>query len=369
MVIIINMKNSASGVPANSAPIGRQSNIELLRIIAAIGVIVLHYNNADLNGAFGVVPSHSLGAYFLYFLEALFIGSVDMFMMIFGRFQAGKKEVRIEKIVFLLLQVSIVHVVYYLTKVLFFGTHFTVIGLVRKILPSNYFIVTYCVVLALSPFINKLLDSLKSKKQLLIILLFCFSVFPACLIALDFFTGISLPGLNTIAYHGSGKGYTALNYILMYIIGASTKDLKLKRSTCVIGMIVCFLPQLGLEFAKHLASRYPDNIHSYCSPFVIGFVFFTLMFFTTLDIGIKKPINFIAGGSLMVYLTHQYFIPLFKVSEYAFKGGVTIIIHLTVTCILLYTIGLVLSLIYTPVTKPLYRKISSLLKGKKITAQ
>ena len=42
----------------------RNSSIELLRIISMIGVVILHYNNASMGGALGMVLDGSSNQYF-----------------------------------------------------------------------------------------------------------------------------------------------------------------------------------------------------------------------------------------------------------------------------------------------------------------
>ena len=50
----------------------RNSSIELLRIISMIGVVILHYNNASMGGALGMVLDGSSNQYYLYLIESLF---------------------------------------------------------------------------------------------------------------------------------------------------------------------------------------------------------------------------------------------------------------------------------------------------------
>ena len=98
---------------AHTLHTNRQSNIELLRILAAAAVIILHYNNGSIGGALDAAPAGSMGAYMLYFLEALCICAVDLFMMILGRFQIQKKEAPLSKVIILLMQVSIISIVFW----------------------------------------------------------------------------------------------------------------------------------------------------------------------------------------------------------------------------------------------------------------
>ena len=51
----------------------RNSSIELLRIISMIGVVILHYNNASMGGALGMVLDGSSNQYYLYLLYYIII--------------------------------------------------------------------------------------------------------------------------------------------------------------------------------------------------------------------------------------------------------------------------------------------------------
>lgn len=68
-------ENSGKDIP-------RDSNIELLRIFAILGVIVLHYNNWSMGGGFSYVASGSLNSRVLWSLEGLFICAVNLFVLI-----------------------------------------------------------------------------------------------------------------------------------------------------------------------------------------------------------------------------------------------------------------------------------------------
>ena len=59
----------------------RQSNIELLRILAAEGVIILHYNNAGMGGGFLYVEPWSINQLVMTFLESIFVCAVNLFIL------------------------------------------------------------------------------------------------------------------------------------------------------------------------------------------------------------------------------------------------------------------------------------------------
>ena len=70
----------------------RQSNIELLRILAAFGVIVQHYNNPNIGGAIRAVIPRSPNAMILAFLHVGMICAVDLFILISGYFMRDTKK-------------------------------------------------------------------------------------------------------------------------------------------------------------------------------------------------------------------------------------------------------------------------------------
>ena len=70
----------------------RESNLELLRIIAMCGVIILHYNNPLIGKAFELVKDNTLNYWIIHFLESLFICSVNLFMVISGYFMVTSKK-------------------------------------------------------------------------------------------------------------------------------------------------------------------------------------------------------------------------------------------------------------------------------------
>ena len=73
----------------------RQSNIELLRILAIMGVIVLHYGNPSMGGGRSDVKESSINSYVLYLVISLFACAVDLFMIISGYFMCNSKAINL----------------------------------------------------------------------------------------------------------------------------------------------------------------------------------------------------------------------------------------------------------------------------------
>ncbi|MDY6352142.1 MAG: hypothetical protein SPL57_03760, partial [Lachnospiraceae bacterium] len=83
----------------------RQSGIELLRILAATGVIVLHYNNPVIGG--GLNTAEGINRGLLYFLEALNVCAVNVFVLINGFFDVEHQKRDLMKPLKLIVQVML----------------------------------------------------------------------------------------------------------------------------------------------------------------------------------------------------------------------------------------------------------------------
>lgn len=72
----------------------RKSNIELLRIFACIGVIILHFVGRGIK----YFEGFSINSLLLYYIEAVSICSVDLFMLISGYFMCNQAQRSVKKI-------------------------------------------------------------------------------------------------------------------------------------------------------------------------------------------------------------------------------------------------------------------------------
>ena len=98
--------------------IHRLSGIELLRIIAMAGVIILHYNNGQIGGGLKFVSEGSVQQYLLYFTENLFIGAVDLFVMISAFFLCTTNKRKSIKVFELILQVILFDEAFYIASII-----------------------------------------------------------------------------------------------------------------------------------------------------------------------------------------------------------------------------------------------------------
>ena len=70
----------------------RYSNIELLRLLIMLGIIVLHYYNKSIGGRLKYVSYNSINYFILILIESLCICAVDLFMLISGYFYCKEKS-------------------------------------------------------------------------------------------------------------------------------------------------------------------------------------------------------------------------------------------------------------------------------------
>lgn len=81
----------------------RNSNIELLRLVLMAFVVLLHFNNDTMGGAFALVKELPVDNAVLRLLEAFCICAVNCFMIVSGYFLYENDKVKFGKILDILL--------------------------------------------------------------------------------------------------------------------------------------------------------------------------------------------------------------------------------------------------------------------------
>ncbi len=328
----------------------RDSNIELLRIIAACGVIMLHYNNWNIGGGLAYVEQGSANFYFLCGIECLCIGAVDLFMLISGYFSEGKTSFRISKVLALLFQMIVIKAVKIAVNIFAYHEVYNIGEVLWALVPKDYFTWTYIAVNILGPYINICADALGKigRKKLLILLFVLFSIWPTVLSLISSNTGISLNDLSIVTSSGVDSGYSFINYLILFCIGLCIK----KDKVDIAHPLICLFPIYLLHvfwFAITLSNQKGYGIPlSYCNPIVILEVVFVFLAFNRAHDLNSKIINLISKASFIVYLTHNYFIQLFHIKEYVLANIWIMIAHLVFTTAVLYGLGFVIFLVLSP---------------------
>ena len=348
----------------------RQSNIELLRILAIMGVVVLHINNPALGGGLSYVQHGSFNFYVLYALESLFMCAVNLFMLISGYFMCERKSVDLWKPIELIIQVIVINEAIYICQKFMTHGSLSLGSVIRNLIPANYFVILYCTVYIVSPFINKLIDSLSDSgfRNFITVLFLLFSIYPSLVDVLGELQGEAFIGLSTVGAYGSQWGYTFINFATMYIIGAYLRKCRSKLneagSTALIGAFVCCVMILVVwarinDKTGYLAER---TAWDYCNPVVIIESAIIFVLFTRLNIGTVKSVNILAKACFTAFLIHPALIKYIPIEAIVTGNTVMMLLKLFVYVGAVYAVSWLVYILYSAVTGPVFKALKKRLK-------
>lgn len=341
----------------------RNSNIELLRIITMFGVIILHYNNEQIGGAFKYASSNHYNLCILYILECIFISAVNIFILISGYYLCSKNNLSISKPCLLIIQVILFRIISYIVFIVIDKEAYSYETIRIKLLPINYFVILYVALYILAPFINFLINKISTKSFSVLVLILLFSVWPTIVDFLIPFLNNNLSGLSTISMYGSQYGYTIVNFVLMYILGAYIykaniiNKIKNRMLFTFTLLVLCWITLLAWTKYNLVTQKSLSVVFSYCNPIVIASAILTFMLF----IGIKQKnnrfINILAKGSFSVYLAHTYFFELIAIDKAASKSPFVLVTHIIISCLFIYLVCWIISIIYSYIERVFFSKL------------
>lgn len=290
----------------------RLANIELLRIIAMLMVVMLHYL-----GKGELLPKIALdmdvNGYIAWILESLSIVSVNVYVLISGYFLV-ESEFKPKKIVKLVLQV-----LFYTILITILALAFGIIGkedlgyynLIVQLFPFQleqyWFMTSYLVLYVLSPVLAMGAKSL-SKKQLQIVI-----------VAFVLFMCVEKSILPVqIAF--DERGYDALWFICLFLVAAYIRLYGIKfLEKPIWGLLIYFVGR-ALAFAENITfsvvyKEIGELGHLVGTPFHYNHIFTFLasvgLFYFFLNVRIKEGkvasiICKISPYTLGVYLLHEH---------------------------------------------------------------
>lgn len=302
----------------------RESGIELLRILAAISVVFLHFN---FPGAFGALWDDSstlpLGkTMVLIFFESVSICAVNVFILITGYFLSTNDQRSIGKPFMLLLQLVVIKLLIWFFGI-WAGEHtFSLPGLFMASLPRSYFVSLYIALYLISPYLNIVLQSLSKRewKVYLILCLSLFSIWETVLNVGDDLVNTNLNTMSAISHWGGGCGHTLLNFALLYSLGAFLRlnDFRMRTSKSVLYLSsITLLIFLCFFFEIHHKKEIINfTISYYYNPLVILQSVFAFLLFQNLSF--KSPfINEIAKAAFTCYIINGFVISMIGGGEMA----------------------------------------------------
>lgn len=271
----------------------RQSNFELLRIVAMLFIIAHHFV------LYGETPDSTSTINHLVY-TVMYMGGkfgVNCFILISGYFMVYSKFSS-KKILKLVFEVLFFSVGVFLVICLFNPSeYFTRKNLIDSLLlfKANWFFTAYFILMLLSPVLNLIIEKLSktSQQRLLIVFFVVFSV------------------LGTFPYLGNTYVNQANWFAYMYFLGAyirkySIPFLDKKRNA---GMLLFVFYTLGCIFQICIEKfGWKDDdfeIRDDHSLFLFLASLGLFMLFKNLNIGSLKAVNLLASGTFAVYLIHD----------------------------------------------------------------
>lgn len=334
----------------------RNSNLELLRIVATFFVIVLHYNNAGSGGGFLYTAELGLHFHILLGFEMMAICAVNIFVMISGYFMCESSKVDISKPLLLFVEVVIFSSLRYALDCATGANILSVSGLVHCLIPLNWYVAVYVALYLISPYLNKIIRGMTDSqfRMMLIVGLLVFSIWPSVLDAVSAVTGTDLNLLSPMGTQGSGYGYTIVNFILMYFLGAYAKKSAggTKQRPVLVPLTVYVMSIVLLMFYTRISFV---GALAYCNPIVIAQAVSLFQVFQSMRIN-SKLVNTIASCSFGVYLLHTSFFRYVQIERFVTGNIALIPLHLLVSSILIYTICAIIYWGYANTLRRVLRK-------------
>ncbi len=290
----------------------RDTNFELLRILAMLMIIVHHYNvfGGILYNADKVIDSQRIEYYIFYFAEYICIIAVNLYVMISGYYMV-KSKMKVKKIVKLELELLFYSVLIYAILVWQHKIDFNASDCLYTFFPviSNqyWFMTAYMGLYLLVPFINKLANSLNKKSYgyLIIISTIIFSVVRTI-----------FPTNNILESNG---GYSLTWFIYLYLLAGYIHlyfDRDIKKYKLAIIFFLLIFGEMAVRFYLQKSTDNFDKIWVktslnfslfYNQLFILIETVIVFLFFKNIHIKneiANKMITVISPLTLGVYLIH-----------------------------------------------------------------
>lgn len=270
----------------------RQSNLELLRIVAMLAVVGVHLDGASLGLPLDSQPDYDNRDIWRLIVEALTIVGVNCFTLISGFFGIKASWHSFSRFTgqCLFYSVAIVSIVMIIDGIWQWNQWATAWLIFTH--SDLWYVPAYLGLWLLSPFLNAGAELL-SKKQLL--------CFVAAFASFNIYAGWLNNG------HFNPTGYTILHLIMMYLIGRYigkhiNMQSRYRKAVCLIATIIYLITTAVIAY---MATIIPSRLaFAYNSPAVVVASVALFVAFASLHFH-SKVINRLAASAFAVYLIHK----------------------------------------------------------------
>lgn len=277
----------------------RMSNMELLRIVSMLFVLILHANFIGIHAPTKVdLDAAPLSTFFRCFTEASAIVAVDVFVLISGWFGI---RFSIKKLSAFLFQVLFFSLGFFIVFSVINPSEAFTIDRIKGIFLLNgdyWFVKAYLILFILSPVLNDFVDKASQKEFLTFLVSFYtfHTIYGWCMDASVAFTMNGTTGLSFIGLYMLGRYVRLFPSYLTCL--PKEKDLLIYLGG---GLILCVFNLLFLYLNHSITVS--GRLYSYASPIVIASSLYFLLFFSKLSFTSKK-VNWVASSCFAVYLFH-----------------------------------------------------------------
>ena len=294
----------------------RLSNIELLRMLAMLMIIIIHANMLSISRPTTIdLVNSPIQVITRYLIESFGIVGVDIFVLISGWFLIRTRAKSFISFVFQIILLT--------GGVIFFfvltGKTTPNIECLQNIIyisRRDWFVKSYVVLMIIAPILNIFLKNSSIKLQRNVIV--------------GFFLFACTYGWFGGARRFFVSGYGPLLFIGLYLLGQFAHNLS-ENNTCKLKLswlftrsktfdILVFLSCIITNTILGIICLYSNKrggynlIYAYNNPITIIGALYLLLFFSKIKLQYNKMINVLAGGSFAAYLLHsnQYVFPYFS---------------------------------------------------------
>ncbi len=178
-------------------------------------------------------------------------------------------------------------------------------------------------------------------------ILIVFSFYTFMTDALEAISRTSFAGINSIGLYGDQQGYTIINFMLVFIVGAYLRITNVQynlKNSIALYMVSTML----IFFAALVSVRYSfaQISYNYNNPLVIFQAVGLFMIFKNLSIGSNKIINVLAKSSFMTYLIHPAILVLIPFDKMMTLPAYLYIMVSILLPIIIYLVSWLVDLIY-----------------------
>lgn len=321
----------------------RNQGLDLLRLLAGLAVVMLHYNYGIAFKIIDGVPY--VNRMILYAMEALSIPAVNIFLLISGFFLYRSEKRCLGKILNLFIfAVFVNETLYFIENI---GRYpITVKNVVQGLIPRYYFIILYSVVYLLSPYINLFLRQLTTKatKTLVLILLILLSIEPWVIDLFDLMTNLNFRGMSMISFEGGSGGQNLVHFMLMYVLGASLNKLPLPNiRTALWGYLVSTL----IIFISYILRPW-GTLVTYYSPYVIAQSVCLIILFMNIKSHTiyLNHISKLSTAAFACYIIHGQLLYHIRIDYFVLQSWYLLLLHIILSLVCIYLFSFIFKTLY-----------------------